>query len=128
MDSIFNVNGREVLTINNADKGETIFQGTFEELATRLIRLKEYEEAIEQGLMIELPCKAGTPIVRIIKHCTHVGDFFFCDGCERRGENGYCIPYLWERGFAYCDIGDFGKTVFLTREEAEAALKEASHV
>ena len=80
-------------------------------------KLKDIEDAEEQGLLLRLPCRAGTIAYvlsdRIIKviitryDCFKDGSVWFCfnHGC---GKN----------------IAEFGKTVFLTREEAEAKLKE----
>ncbi|MBQ7491213.1 MAG: hypothetical protein IJT76_01235 [Clostridia bacterium] len=60
-------------------------------------RLAAYEDAEEQGRLVVLPCKVGDTVY---------------------------IPYVEERGFSIRDYLDIGKTVFLTREEAEAKWKE----
>lgn len=67
-------------------------------------KLEEYENAERQGRLVILPCKIGTPIYAI-----------------RQSWNGYNID---RKKFSYGMIGKFEKTVFLTREEAEKALKE----
>lgn len=36
-------------------------------LQNAIIRLAEYEDAEEQGLLLRLPCKAGTPCMQSIK-------------------------------------------------------------
>lgn len=74
-------------------------------------RIKWYEELEEQGLLLRLPCKVGDTVYTlnpltsgktIIAETT--ADAFFC---------------------ALCVLEDrFGKTVFLTREQAEAELKK----
>ena len=69
-----------------------------------LNKLAEYETAEEEGRLVVLPCKLGTPV------------YFL-----RHGFDGWRID---SRKFAYGMIGEVGKTVFLTREEAEKALKE----
>ena len=69
-----------------------------------LNKLAEYETAEEEGRLVVLPCKVGTPV------------YFL-----RHGFDGWRID---SRKFAYGMIGEVGKTVFLTREEAEKALKE----
>ena len=69
-----------------------------------LKKLAEYETAEEEGRLVVLPCKLGTPV------------YFL-----RHGFDGWRID---SRKFAYGMIGEVGKTVFLTREEAEKALKE----
>lgn len=65
-------------------------------------KLCAYEDAEEQGLLVRLPCKVGTP-------CWKVWQF--------GGEFG-----VTDWVFNYDDISQFGITVFLNHEEAEAAL------
>lgn len=65
-------------------------------------RLAEYEDAEEQGLLVCLPCKLGdTVYIHWFEH----------DNVE-----------VVEKPFSYGMIPYIGETVFLTREEAEAAL------
>lgn len=68
--------------------------------------LGKYEDAEEQGLLLWLPCKVGTDVYYILgipneTPCT-------IDSCV----------------FELSDIHKIGKSLFLTREEAEAKLKE----
>lgn len=82
-------------------------------------KLQEYEDLEEQGRLIKLPCKVGDAIYGLHKAMV----------CELNTETiGISkmpsgeILYLidgWE-----LDKGDFGKTVFLTKSEAEQKLKE----
>lgn len=70
-----------------------------------LDKLATYEDADEQGLLLRLPCKVGDTVYLIKNDGTiaeRVADMMF-------------IGILW---------GEFGKTVFLTRAEAEAKLAE----
>lgn len=87
-------------------------------------RLKCYENLEEQGLLLRLPCKVGDIVYQItrnfistyrIRNFIHYnnGNIFFDWECI----NGI---YVNVQGF---HIDDVGKTVFLTREEAEAALE-----
>ena len=89
-------------------------------------KLVEYEDAEEQGLLLRLPCKAGTKVFKIIDECRFPGDCYtkrMCKSCEDR--EVYIEPkilvtgidVLWERE-------NFGKTIFLTKAEAEKALAE----
>lgn len=81
-------------------------------------RLAEYEDMEEQGLLVRLPCKVGDTIYRC----------------------GDPIKKIYEWQIAYVEVyddetvfvddsdntfveADIGKTVFLTREEAEKALE-----
>ena len=67
-------------------------------------KLAEYETAEDKGRLVVLPCKVGAPVCFL-----------------RHGFDGWRID---NRKFTYGMIGKFGKTVFLTRGEAEKALKE----
>lgn len=85
-----------------------------------LEKLGEYEDAEEQGLLLRLPCKIDTIVYEISDRCD--GDcttcFAECDTCQNY------TYYIDEKTFDYPLIGDIGKTVFLTKEEAETKLKE----
>lgn len=82
-------------------------------------RLGKYEDLEEQGRLIKLPCKAGDTIYGLHKAMVCELDTETI-GISKMpsGEILYLIDG-WE-----LDKGDFGKTVFLTKSEAEAKLKE----
>lgn len=65
----------------------------------------------DKSLFIELPCPLGTKIYRIVSD----GLAIWPDPIKYK--------VIWD-SFRLIDIYDIGKTVFLTREEAEAALKQ----
>lgn len=69
---------------------------------------KDLEKAEAEGRLVVLPCKVGDTIWRIK-----------CSG--EWPDVGK--PYVEADAFLYRDIHYFGKTVFRTREEAEAALE-----
>lgn len=80
-------------------------------------KLKEYEDLEEQGRLIKLPCKAGDTVYEIAGATTHgYGYGWKCLTYEK--------AYVHETVFNLGRLNDIGKTVFLTREEAEAKLKE----
>lgn len=93
-----------------------------------LDRLKELVEADKNGRCVVLPCKVGDKIYKL-----------FCgDVVELQVERIVCWSSgYWKlnahteysradwKGFEI-DFSDFDKTVFLTREAAEAALKAKS--
>lgn len=92
-----------------------------EQLAEWLEELKEYEDAEEQGLLLWLPCKVGTPVYMIAQDCG--GDtldcrYRDCEGCS------YLYSFVEENAFDTYMVDDIGKTVFLTKEEAEQALQK----
>ena len=97
-----------------------------EQLATWLAELKRYKDLAEQGRLIELPCAVGDIVyVKIIEYGdvqykeAHVRDFTHYISC------GFCIV-VTSKHFDKMNIpfSEFGKTVFLTKEEAEAKLKK----
>lgn len=69
-------------------------------------KLSEYEDLEEQGKLLKLPCEIGHRVYMIYQFC---------------GEGAWEIE---ERKIRLEDLENIGKTVFLTREEAETALKE----
>lgn len=81
---------------------------TMDEIQARLDLLADYEDAEEQGLLVRLPCKVGS----------HVWIVWEADGRKPEITEHYMSDLLhivqW--------LDKFGKTVFLTRQEAEAAL------
>lgn len=77
-----------------------------EQLAEWLEELKSYKALDEQGLLVRLPCKVGTEVYYILgipnkTPCT-------IDKCV----------------FGLSDIDKIGKSLFLTREDAEKKLEE----
>ena len=86
-------------------------------------KLKEYEDLEEQGLLLRLPVKVGDTVYAI--RYGEENDFVVVETKIieiRQNVNGIFFEPLISRK-AY-KIDDFGKTVFLTKEEAEQKLKE----
>lgn len=109
-------------------------------------RLRELAEADKDGRLVALPCKVGDTVWaasgKIIK--CEIEEMYLCDGggieylvtfdCDGADCKG-CPFNRWEQdcsGERYCDCeygngsfkdSDIGKTIFLTREEAEKALE-----
>ena len=95
-------------------------------LYSALIELKKYQEADKDGRLVVLPCKVGdtlwiTGSVRRL-YSEKVRTFFCGDPSYGRGIADNNVQMIRTTG---CDIPikEFGKTVFLTREEAEKALE-----
>lgn len=88
-----------------------------------LDRLKELVEADRDGRCIVLPCKVGDKVYCI--------QSYFNDAKMRSEKKVKCrivdfvqsFPDLFECYGMIYRFEDIGKTVFLTREEAEAAMK-----
>ena len=84
-------------------------------------KLGKYEDLEEQGRLVKLPCKIGTEVY----------DITWWDNVQEKvvvkGKAYYRTVHkhkVTKSPFTYSDIDDFGKTVFLTKSEAEQKLKE----
>ena len=83
-------------------------------------RLREIAEAEKDGRCVVLPCKVGDTVWRIVRdgepHITRdeVRDMYFADDMTP------CVELV---GGRVTFTEKFGKTVFLSREEAEKALR-----
>ncbi len=87
-------------------------------------RLRELAEANKDGRLVVLPCKVGQRVFALLDTDKHISE------CEVKqiglgNEIGFVgIEPIGARGREYgVSIKGFGKTVFLTREEAEKALE-----
>ena len=111
------------------DKAETI-PGAFSNYdcllahMTAVTRLKEYEDAEADGRVVVLPCKVGQRVFALLDADQHISE------CEVKqiglsDKIGFVgIEPIGNRGRQYgVSLNGFGKTVFLTRKEAEKALE-----
>lgn len=99
-----------------------------------LDKLGKYEDLEEQGRLIKLPCKVGDIVYCIFNRytkCTHSNeefDEYNCQGCEyecdSKKENYVQDVRAYSLDWIVTNLNNFGKTVFLTKSEAEAKLKE----
>lgn len=91
-----------------------------EQLAEWLEKSKEYQHLEEQGRLVKLPCKVGDTLYRLVPNLYRkyveikIAQFVI-------NENG--IYFITNKGVSW-SAGEIGKTVFLTKPEAEAKLKE----
>jgi hypothetical protein len=97
-------------------------------------KLCDYEDLEEQGLLLKLPCKVGDTVYMIQRRYTKCSkhqeyrDEYNCQGCEELVCDSHIEHYIQPLNSAPIDWivkmdNQFGKTVFLTKEEAEAKLK-----
>lgn len=127
----------ERLTVKWADKVYDIFDPVdvvdeYSKINRILTKLGEYGDLEEQGLLLRLPCKVGDIV--------YVNNVLGCGEVERykvirvdyhstlgTGRNEFYIEALLctnpDKSIAFYDK-QFGKTVFLTKSEAKARLKE----
>ena len=88
-------------------------------------RLRELAEADKDGRVVVLPCKVGDTLYEVTGRKT-ISEYrvkairveLFCVSIEWEIEKGF----VWQ-SLAGITQSEIGKTVFLTREEAEAALE-----
>jgi len=122
----------EVITDNLAEPMYTavgliaVFYRNMWAMANLRERLKEYEDAEEQGLLLHLPCEIGTRVWIVGKRFSHretvhVGYDHMGEIVEKRD---VYRSHVSEGKFKLENIKDVGKTIFLTREEAEAKMAE----
>ena len=92
---------------------------------------------LDNGVIVP-PCKVGDTVFRVVELLN--GNRLVVEGIAleytETFESGTTKKrfYFWAKGEEFtrrhyslwCDLTDFGKTVFLTREEAEKALSERS--
>lgn len=125
---------------------ETAFMGNgikeyweHKQVAEYLRKLKEYKALEEQGLLLRLPCKVGDTVYVVTSPFNVFDDIEYDENMKDEVYEAYVSSVsFYESGEqyriyakvtnhfigAYFRECDFGKTVFLTREEAEAKLAE----
>lgn len=90
-----------------------------------IAKLAAYEQAEEQGLLLRLPISEDTPVYSIEYYCgknlSNRSGICFRGSCENCSDKAY---YIRESVAKHCSICEINKSVFFTREEAEAKLKE----
>ena len=95
-----------------------------EEIEAIYRRLKDYEDLDEQGRLIRIPCKVGDTVYGMsmgkIIRLTVNEISIFC----MKGERVINVKCQNNDEFRNYVEREFGKTVFLTKSEAEAKLKE----
>lgn len=76
----------------------------------------QYYEAEQDGRLVVLPCRVGDTVYE-----ADFGNGFNEPAIRERTIRGF--KHTAYTNYPFCDIEFFGKTVFLTREEATAALQ-----
>lgn len=105
---------------------DDIAKDAFDLIKRQQAEIERYKELEEQGRLIELPCKDGATVYWITTHgilerYTAITEPIHSKIVELRplGLDGEVYPYNIPTFF-----NAFGESVFLTKEEAEAKLKE----
>ena len=84
-------------------------------------KLKEYEDAEEQGLLLRLPCELGDTVYILAGRFGAFYEEDICDGFYI-GRDGILQVKVQNHKGNHGTYGVVGKTIFLTQEEAEQAL------
>lgn len=116
------------------DEGMTIRQlaihGRWEELNQIAEKLTNMEQMEEHGILVRLPCKVGGTVYTLSYMYDCKNDYdckaFQKWKCEENIPCEYEKKKYFVKKSQFCltMLNSLGKTVFLTREEAEAKLKE----
>ena len=110
-----------------------------EEIDAVYRKLKEYEDLEEQGRLVKLPCKVGDVVYVVTSPFNVFDDIEYDENMKDEVYESYVSSATFYKSGeqyriyakatnhfigAYFRECDFGKTVFLTKSEAEAKLKE----
>lgn len=102
-----------------------VVEAAFDNDTSRIERAHNLHVADKEGRVVVLPCKVGQRVFALLDTDKHISE------CEIRqiglgDEIGFVgLEPIGARGREYgVALNGFGKTVFLTREEAEKALAE----
>lgn len=126
----------DLIVYTNGKYEDTIpAEMTNDDIRAVLKKLAAYEDLEEHGLIVRLPCKVGDKVWD--------NDFGHPESYEIKAFSyGYCDSYVepdiedqiifYHENYSGSITGSFamseiGKTVFLTREEAEKKLEEMKH-
>lgn len=91
-----------------------------EQLAEWLTQLKEYQQLEGQGRLIKLPCKVGDTLYRLVPNLYRkYVEIKIAQFVINKNE----IYFTTNKGASW-SVGKIGKTIFRTKAEAEAKLKE----
>lgn len=118
---------------------EEITDGLLKPFADKILtKLADYEDLEEQGLLVRLPVKIGDDIYKIPSKANY--DLNVLNGYKANNrvyhQKVYSIVFSQRGWFVQCDKDsihvpnvicvdvEYGKTWFLTREEAEKKLEE----
>lgn len=94
------------------------------QLAEWLMQLKEYQSLEEQGRLVKLPCKVGDTVYKVNKASKKVSQHKVIKfEIDKTDVTAYTMQIIFEN-YDFCFSHHFGETIFLTKSEAEAKLKE----
>lgn len=101
------------------------------ELEKALEKIADYEDLEEQGLLVRLPVSIGTKVYMIASMFDCIYDYDNCKAtqkwkCEEDIQCEYERKSYYVKEIEFTSImkNSIGKSIFLTREEAEKRLEE----
>ncbi len=97
------------LTPEQCENAKVIIEAAFSDDTSKAERIRELLKADKDGRLVVLPCKVGDTVYRIFNPPSR--------------EPVISAHTLMSIDYIVRWVDKFGKTVFLTREEAEAALE-----
>lgn len=106
--------------VNELHTERLAYESEYVPIIDALLCLAEYEDMEEQGLLVRLPCKVGDTIYRCGNPTKKIYEWQIAYVEVYEDETVFVDDS--DNTFVEADIG---KTVFLTREEAEKALEDA---
>ena len=122
--------GMNMERLTERHNGKSLYSGgTLDDV---LNKLADYEDAEERGMLLRLPCKVGDDVFVFREYLECKYDYECNDKdaykcvCGAFCENEYKSVCIGKTQFQLQMFTEFGKTVFLTRAEAEKALEEMS--
>ena len=120
---------KRLLKRNNEGLVEYTYDGYFDEKAEKaedakvFEKLCDLEDKIENGTLVDLPCKVGDTIYEVFKY--HKPPFIQQTKVEKIIITEKGLKLKLARNSVYeTSIASLGKTLFLTETEAEARLQE----
>lgn len=104
----------------------------FEKIVDKLAR---YEDLEEQGRLLKLPCKVGDTVYCVYHRYTKCSEYeqefeeYSCQGCEHLECDSHKEHYIqpqkaYSLDWIVTNLKRFDTSIFLTKSEAEAKLKE----
>ncbi len=109
------------LTPEQCENAKVIIEAAFSDDTSKAERIRELLKADKEGRLVVLPCKVGD----VVYGCH--GDRTILSMVAKWIEtntDGWCVAAQYApMAPKFYRFSDFGKTVFLTREEAEKALE-----
>lgn len=132
MENECNARDHEIISLEERLETEKIYTKAWEENANKALRairtlgerLKSYEDAEEQGLLIKLPCKVGDTVY-IINSCKQICERECC-GFLCHNDTKLKIWYRWvSEETRLSNAGTLNINVFLSGKAAEEALNDS---